>query len=158
MEASVSTDGCNVTVDQKVTDFVKTVETSDSGDGVINVCLKQKREVIVKTEEITLCMSAADEQTFTSLLEENLSVEESTDVKTDKWEPHPSFGKEFTDQLMEEALQPVVERDKPFTYLQCPNSFKLSSDRKSHLQMHTGEKTFKCFECKTTFRGTQNPC
>jgi hypothetical protein len=47
-----------------VQDFVYKVEASLSEDGVMNDSVKPKREVILKTEEITLSISSADEKTF----------------------------------------------------------------------------------------------
>ena len=146
--------------------FVKTDEASNSEDSVMNDSAKPKREVTVKKEEITVNMSTADEQKFVLLIEEISCGAESGNVKTEnKWEPHLTFQKEFTDQFMGEALKMVVENtneekrlekqicptEKPLKCLQCPKSFKQSSSLKRHLQIHTGEKPFKCLQCPKTF-------
>ena len=153
------------------TDFVEKVEASVSENGVMNDAVNPKSEVIVKREEITLSMSEDDEQTALSLLEEKPCVEESKDVKTDnKWALQLNFGKEFADQLMEEALETIFDNeskdnrfekenhkaDKPLTYLQCPCFSKQSSHHQGHLQMHTGEKSFICLQCPKSFSSSND--
>ncbi|XP_045423874.1 zinc finger protein 75D-like [Lemur catta] len=42
--------------------------------------------------------------------------------------------------------------EKPFTYQECGNSFKVSSDLIKHQRIHTEEKPYKCQQCDRRFR------